>query len=477
MSTGVHPTLADELSGQDRPPHTMLNSLKVKNFKAWRKLDIEFGMVTGLFGTNSSGKSSILQFLLMLKQTKNATDRRLVLDFGEPNALVNLGNYRDVVHKHDEKAIICWSIDWTAPTPVKVEERRGLLYGFMESGKCLQTECQVGWKSSKLQAEYLRYNLGRKGFNLEPISEDGKEFVLTSNLDPYLQSVQNQGWPKSLPGPIKTHLFPSQVKSFYRNADLLNTFEIEYESLMDRIFYLGPIREYPRREYSWAGMAPSDVGLRGERTVEAILAATANEETRSLGPRKRRKQFQAMIAHWLKELGLVNAFEIHEVAEGSNLYRTSVTTHPRSSHVMLTDIGVGVSQVLPALVLLYYVPKRSTVLLEQPEIHLHPSVQSSLADLILAVAKTRQLQIIVESHSEHLLRRFQRRVAEDTVASEEVKLYFASTSTDGTAQLNELELNKWGEIMNWPENFFGNELAEISATRAAGLERKARGDE
>lgn len=455
----------------------MLNSLKVENFKAWRTLDIEFGRVTGLFGANSSGKSSILQFLLMLKQTKNATDRRLVLDFGEPDALVNLGNYRDVVHKHDENAIIHWSIDWTTPTPVKFEGRRSLLFDFKQSGKCLQTECRVGWRSSKLQAEYLRYNLGGRGFNLKPISEDRKKFELTSNLDPYLRPVQNQGWPKWLPGPDKTHLFPFQIKSSYRNADLLNTFEIEYESLMDRIFYLGPIRDYPKRDYSWAGAAPSDVGLRGERTVEAILAATTNGEKRNLGPRKRRKPFQAMIAHWLKELGLVNAFEIHEVAEGSNLYRTSVTTHPGSSRVMLTDIGVGVSQVLPALVLLYYVPERSIVLLEQPEIHLHPSVQSGLADLILTAAKTRQLQVIVESHSEHLLRRFQRRVAEDTVASRDVKLYFASMSTDGTARLHDLKINQWGEIMNWPENFFGNDLAEISATRVAGLKRKARGDE
>ncbi|MDE0262959.1 MAG: DUF3696 domain-containing protein [Bryobacterales bacterium] len=454
----------------------MLNSLKVENFKAWRTLDIEFGRVTGLFGANSSGKSSILQFLLMLKQTKNATDRGLVLDFGEPNALVNLGTYRDVVHKHDENAIIRWSIDWTTPTPVKFDERRYLLYGFTQSGKCLQTECRVGWKRSKLQAEYLRYNLGGRGFDLKPISEDRTEFALTSNLDPYLRPVQNQGWPKSLPGPTKTHLFPPQIKASYRNADILNTFEIEYESLMDRIFYLGPLREYPRREYSWAGTAPSDVGIRGERTVEAILAATNNGETRSLGPRKRRKPFQAMIAHWLKELGLVNAFEIHEVAEGSNLYRTSVTTHRKSSHVMLSDIGVGVSQVLPALVLLYYVPEGSIVLLEQPEIHLHPSVQSGLADLILAVAKTRQLQVIVESHSEHLLRRLQRRVAEDTVASEDVRLYFASMSTDGAAQLHDLRINQYGEIMNWPENFFGNELADISATRVAGLKRKARGD-
>ena len=80
----------------------MLKHLEVNNFKAWRRLDMELGKVTGLFGTNSSGKSSVLQFLLMLKQTKDATDRGLVLDFGGPNQLVNLGTYESIVHRGDE---------------------------------------------------------------------------------------------------------------------------------------------------------------------------------------------------------------------------------------------------------------------------------------------------------------------------------------------------------------------------------------
>ena len=142
---------------------------------------------------------------------------------------------------------------------------------------------------------------------------------------------------------------------------------------------------------------------------------------------------------------------------------------------MLTDVGFGASQVLPALVLLYYVPEGSIVLLEHPEIHLHPSAQSGLADVILAAAGDRKVQVIVESHSEHLLRRLQLRVAEGLAAPEDVKLYFTSM-TEGAATLSDLELNEWGEIRNWPDNFFGDELGEISAIRIAGLERKLNGD-
>ena len=138
---------------------------------------------------------------------------------------------------------------------------------------------------------------------------------------------------------------------------------------------------------------------------------------------------------------------------------------------MLTDVGFGVSQILPVLALLYYVPEGSIVLMEQPEIHLHPSVQSGLADVILAVAKTRRVQIVVESHSEHLLRRFQRRVAEEEMSSSDLKLYFVHTK-HGVAECDDLSLNMWGEIENWPDKFFGDEMGEIAAISKASLERR-----
>ena len=243
---------------------------------------------------------------------------------------------------------------------------------------------------------------------------------------------------------------------------------------MDSIYHLGPLREHPRREYQWAGASPNDVGQRGERTVDAILAATRDGESRRLRPRARGVRglpFQKIIAHWLNDLGLVRDFRLDEIADGTNLYRAMVRTSPSSVPTALTDVGFGVSQVLPALVLLYYVPEGSTVLMEQPEIHLHPAVQSGLADVMLNVADVRNVQIIVESHSEHLMRRLQRRVAERKARAEDVKLYFVSAPRR-SAQVSDLRLNERGEIENWPENFFGDEMGEIAAITEASLTRK-----
>ena len=448
----------------------MLKRLRIGNFKAWQEADVRFGKVTGFFGTNSAGKSSLLQLLLLLKQTKNATDRGLVLDFGGPSDLVNLGTFGDVVHGHDEDTRMSWRLSWSLPEPLEIKVPTGSADDLWITGNSLQTWCEVGLRRGRLWPYQLAYKFRKEEYRVESQVGSETKFKLDTSSNDF-RFIRNRGraWPLS--PPIKTHLFPDETRYFYQNADFLGDFEFAYEDLMDSIYYLGPLREYPRREYHWAGSSPDDVGQRGERTVDAILAATRDEEMRSLGYRRRRKTFQEMIAYWLNKLGLIHDFRLEEIAEGTNLYRAIVKTSRWSAPTALTDVGFGVSQVLPALVLLYYVPEGSTVLMEQPEIHLHPAVQSGLADVLLSVAEARDVQIIVERHSEHLMRRLQRRVAEEWVSSEDVKLYFVSTSGRKTLA-SDLSLNEWGEIENWPENFFGDEMGEIAATTKASLTRK-----
>ncbi len=448
----------------------MLTQLTLENFKAWRTVDLPFGSVTGFFGTNSAGKSSLLQFLLLLKQTKNATDRGSVLNFGGSSDFVNLGTFKDVIHRHDERKRLSWHLEWSLPEPLEINDPMGSRDDFLFKGDTLQIASKVGLRKTRLWSYGLAYNFSDANFTLRPRPKRETEYRLgTSRAD--FRFVRNPGraWP--LPGPVKSHLFPDQAKTFFQNAHFLGEFELEYENLMDSIYYLGPLRDHPKREYHWGGSSPEDVGPRGERTVDAILAATHRGEMRSLGYWKRRKPFQAMIAHWLKELGLIQEFRLEELAKGTNVYRAMVKTTGSGAQTLLTDVGFGVSQVLPALVLLYYVPEGSVVLMEQPEIHLHPAVQSKLADVILNVAEARKVQIIVESHSEHLMRRLQRRVAEGESSSDDVKLYFVRAG-GRSARLSDLVLNKWGEIENWPDNFFGDEMGEIAAIAKASLNRK-----
>ncbi|MCY4051134.1 MAG: DUF3696 domain-containing protein [Gammaproteobacteria bacterium] len=449
----------------------MLNKLKIKNFKAWHEVEIEFGKITGFFGANSAGKSSLIQFLLMLKQTKNATDRGLVLDFGGPAGLVNLGTYVDVVCNHEMQSQMSWNLAWKLPKELKIDIQKGVSGKLSIKSDSLETWSEVCMSRDGLGNNQLGYKFDEAEYRLKK-QESSKEIYKLDTNKPKFSFLRNKGrrWP--LGSPIKTHLFPDEIKWLYQNADFLNEFEKAYEEFIDSIYYLGPLREQPKREYQWAGSSPNDVGPRGERTIDAILAARRDGEKRNFGPRTRYRDFEWIIARWLQVLGLIQDFQVKEIADGSNLYRVYVKKTKSSPEALLTDVGFGVSQVLPVLVLLYYVPKGSTILMEQPEIHLHPAVQSELADVMVDVIKSRDIQIIVESHSEHFLRRLQLRVAENKkVSHKDIKLlYFAQNK--GKAIVSDLSLNQWGEIENWPREFFGNAMEEIAEIAEYSLERK-----
>jgi predicted ATPase len=442
----------------------MLTELHLSNFKSWRELDIKLGRVTGLFGTNSSGKSSILQFLLMLKQTKDATDRGLVLDLGGQNQLVNLGSYKSLIYKHQENFPLKWSIRWRDYLYKKPEYNHDSI--FVD----FNISAEIFLKKNEMEVQSLSYTvkdypLGKNNilFEIKLKNKIIKKYNFKTNST---ELVKNEDLDLVSP-PIKTHLFPNETK----NYNTLYGIEFKYETMIDEIYYLAPLREYPQREYQWRGSSPSNVGYRGEYAIHAILAATFRNETRIIPESNEEKPFQEVIAYWLKKLGLIYEFKLKEIAEGTGLFHAIVKKELESAEAFLTDVGFGVSQVLPALVLLYYVPEGSIILMEQPEIHLHPSVQSGLADVILQVSEQRNIQVIVESHSEHLLQRFQRRVAEQSYPVEELKLYFCD-SQQGESKLMDLEIDEFGDIKNYPDNFFGDEMAEMAATHKAALKRK-----
>ena len=472
----------------------MIRHVNLKNFKAWRELDIELGpRITGLFGTNSSGKSSLLQFLLMLKETKNNPDRNIVLDFGKPGGVINLGDFIDVIHRNDKSLKLEWKLcwdsleqPWSAFDPDKGEDENQFEYKEVS----IQSMVEMGnpKESKSLRTQSMRYTMVDEDtgeettYGIEPNPERKSGFRFFRAEKPIAPSDESPWHVDINEGPIKTHLFPSHagfqmaLGAIGPSNDWPGLLAVDYEKLLDRIFYLGPLRDYPQREYTWSGGNPYGVGARGELTINAILAASEKGKVYPVEKGSRKCSFQEAVAMRLKEMGLIHSFSVTEVAKGSNIYQAKVSVDKKSPKVLLTDVGFGVSQVLPAIVLLNHVPERSTVILEQPEIHLHPGVQSTLADAIVGIAETRDLQVIVESHSEHLLRRLQRRVAEETIPADLIRLYFISQES-GEARLKDIGLNEYGEIENWPEHFFGDEMEEIAETRKAAIERKMKAEE
>jgi predicted ATPase len=444
----------------------MLRHLYFTNFKSWPRVDLSCGRITGLFGPNSSGKTSILQFLLLLKQTKEATDRLLSLEMN--GDYVELGTIRDAIYRHDEALAMETSISFERATQLALPDP-SVPRTNLAADKTFKLASRTVVEKQVARTVQLAYTLGGHEFGLHPGSK-ANEFELTHRGEGAFRFVRTQGRAWRLPAPIKGYAFPDQARTYYQNAQFLSDLEAAYEEALDGIFYLGPLREYPQRDYLWARSRPADVGRRGEKAIDAILAATASGETLNLRPKARLLPFQGMVAHWLQHLGLIHRFKVEEIAEGSNRWQAKVVTRPGSSEVLLTDVGFGVSQVLPVITLLMYVPEESTVLLEQPEIHLHPLAQANLADVLLYAAKRRRVQVLLESHSEHLLLRLQRRIAEAAFSADELKLYFCDVDR-GSSVLTPLWLDVLGQIENWPVNFMGDAFGEAALAEQARLRR------
>ena len=126
---------------------------------------------------------------------------------------------------------------------------------------------------------------------------------------------------------------------------------------------------------------------------------------------------------------------------------------------------------LPVLVVAYFAPPGSTIILEEPEIHLHPLAQSVLAELFVTISAQRKVQFIVETHSEHLFRRMQTLIARQQVAAEQAAMYFVEREGK-TAKLRVLDLDDYGRVRNWPEGFFGDALGETREQARLMFERQ-----
>jgi len=451
----------------------MFRSLTIQNFKSWKNIEnMRMAPITGLFGNNSSGKTSLLQLLLLLKQTVQSPDRAQVLNLGDERSLVALGTFRDVIHQHEQAGVLRWGFSWVLPKELKVldPEREGVT---LFSGKEMRFRAIVTENGSgRIIVKEFVYSFGGQDFILRRKADAEERYRLSTSPDQF-RFIRTPGRVWELPSPIKCYGFPDQVKAYYQNAGFLADFALAFEDLFSRLYYLGPLREYPKRDYTWAGAQPADMGQRGEKVVDALLASREKGEKISRGKGLKKFTVEEYAAWWLRELGLIHEFSVEPIAPDSNLYRVWVRKTSAAARVLITDVGFGVSQIIPVLVLCYYVPEGSIIILEQPEIHLHPSVQAGLADVFVDAVRTRKIQILLESHSEHLLRRLQRRVAEEEMSNEDAALYFCDIS-GGTSELNRLDLNIFGDITNWPRNFFGDDFGEMAAaTRAAMLRKKS----
>jgi len=451
----------------------MLTQLEIRHFKAWQYTGrIRLAPITVFFGSNSSGKSSLLQFLLLLRQTAESPDRRRVLHPGDRSTPVELGTFRDLVFNHDLSEEVQFTLEWTLPEPLIIRDPLSEK-SFQTQTAAFSADIASDASGASQYVRGLHYQLPPLSVRMQTSESGPRNYQLSANK---YSLVRNPGRAWKLPSPVRFYGFPEEVGAYYQNAGFTSDLALALEQQLKRIQYLGPLRTGPERSYIWSGEVPEHVGWRGERAVEAMLAAS--NRVISPGYKKQARPFQAVVARWLKEMGLLEEFQVRAIGQHRKEYEVVVRVRGSAEGVNLPDVGFGVSQVLPVIVQCFYATPHATILLEQPEIHLHPRVQTALADLFIEAVQSREdggdrsVQLLIESHSEHFLRRLQTRIAENALLPEQVALYFCESGPQG-AKLRPLEVNPYGEISNWPDDFFGDEMTELAERMDAAAKRQA----
>jgi predicted ATPase len=457
----------------------MLKTLRIKNFKAWKDTgELRMAPLTVFFGPNSAGKSSIGHLLLALKQTVLSSDRRRALQFGDSRTLVDLGTFSDCIYGHDLSRLLEFSLRWSLPHAMEISDplKPAKVFSGSELGLDVGIEATRTAQPSVRRIEYCLFEKTKKILNVSYTHKERDRYQLASRAYTF---VKTAGRPWPLYEPEKFYRIADQSRARFQNAGFLLDLALAVEALFGSIHHLGPLREHPQPIYTWSGELFEDVGPKGENTVGAML--TAQSQGRKLNHKAKAvtAEFIPFIAKRLKEIGIIHSFALKQVGKGRKEYEVLIKTNAMATEVRITDVGFGISQVLPAIVQPFYSPPNSIVLMEQPEIHLHPQVQAGLADVFISAIQSREggnprnVQLVVESHSEHFLTRLQRRVAEGRLDLDDVAIYFCSFTRTGQ-NIEALNLNEYGEISNWPEKFFGDEMGELTARTIAAMERKQR---
>jgi len=435
----------------------MLTHLKLENFKIWRSTGpVRLAPITLLLGTNSSGKSSLIQSLLLIRQTVKGDDPNLDLNLGNPDAddSVTLGQFKDLLCRHGAAS------ESTSATQVGIEFRWSE-HGQAESSTLFSARYNKG-PAGSAELAFLRLGKDGQGFSVQRRKPGIYRLSLATQAKPLGQSADFR--------PERSFAFSAAtLNKLGAQAELIKTIGPALLDELGRIIYLGPVRRLAQRDYVWAGRMPAHIGDDGAKAVDALIASGA---ARQLALKRKQAlpaeaQLFEQTIHWLKAMNLADGLAIRALGSSAR-HELMIESDGQASN--LKDVGVGVSQVIPVIVAALFAQPGHIVIVEEPESHLHPLAQSMLAELLTQVSKERNVQFIVETHSEHLFRRMQTLIAKQQITPSDANMYFVER--DGkTATMRPLEVDDFGRVKNWPKEFFGDALGETREQTALAIQR------
>ncbi|NUT90132.1 AAA family ATPase [Pseudomonas corrugata] len=463
-----------------------LVNLELENFKKFSNLSLDLSQpITLIYGENSSGKTSAIRALLSLMQTFSIQNKHHMLNaHGE---YVDIGFYKDYIKDHNTKnrlGIAFTSDDFDTLHAKRTRSRKiltthKLCYDYdadsSQSRLSSFTETVTHSKLSELIPKI------HSSYGIEDFTDTVEAFkfsrlktrsyfnysvhplaylAIYQAWDRYSKNIDNiiQRRPKTVHLQQKFAIQATQQSSYDESENIGRHIFRRSMDQIDRLFsslyYLGPLRMTPFRSYKISTQT-SSVGINGENTPIA-LSRLHSMAQKDKSAKKLSKQKFENFTSWFEMI-----FPGRSVSAEPNedVVRLKINNSERSDSI--ADVGFGFSQVLPILVQAAAMDPGETLIIEQPELHLHPRAQVAFANFLTAASR-QGIKFIIETHSEHILKGLQLNISNTTskakghkedlnLSCDSLKIYYFHK--DDSHDL--MKLNQWGEIEGgWPSGFF-----------------------
>lgn len=485
---------------------TGLRGFSVENLKAFKREQIvETAPITLLYGANSSGKSTLLQALALLRQS--APQGGTVNFGGQPELafqgeLADLGSFPAAVFAHNVSSEISIGLMGSASSvpdpPFDPDTRTWGPAQELAKDTIAAARWTFGYSKAERRVVFRALSLEVRNVKIsfEPskIKSDhsGGPFQVfrlkgrgkSADLVKLVQAIwgehldePHESWLAETVAPIprrqwRTFAFdgwfpiPNLMLDGHSNDEQAEQISARLSLLLSPLFravvavrssignkfdYIGPMRALPERFKLDAGESVERVSAVGDN-VESIMS--------------RRSGLTEKVNHWFTRLEIPYGLELKQIDSGElglgvgSIAVLKLEDMNRTTAVTVKDVGFGLSQVLPVIVALL-IGRGRTIAIEQPEVHIHPRLQASLADLLIEAAIDRNNRLVIETHSEHLLLRLQRRIREGAIKPDDVAVYNVGPGDDGSAEVVRVRLDPSGDFLDpWPQGFFPERVRE-----------------
>ncbi|MDR2272073.1 MAG: DUF3696 domain-containing protein [Sphingobacterium sp.] len=392
--------------------------LSIENYKAFQKKQtIEIKPITLLIGKNSSGKSSIAKLFTLLENSLSGNiSEPLLLE----NNNVSLGGeFRDLAFRRLPTTPIIFTLQFAM----------------------CEIEVAVLLEKSDYEVRILNWNYVSDNFNLK------------LSYSPSSGYTDETG-----------QTYDCEFGGFIPKKMILNGKDLA-PSLLSTIptldvDYIGPFRILPDRQFHLIGkMEYNKTGVKGEFAYPILGISQFLK-----------KDLHTTVGKWYKEN--FNGWELK--VEASSRPFIEILLEKNDTSVNIVDVGQGMNQALPLVVRANISKQNSIIVLEQPELHLHPAAHADLAELFAKSAVQKKQTFIIETHAENFILRLRKLIVENDfgLTKDDVIIYFVDDCESGGQEINEITINAEGDLSDWPDNVFNENVEEIIQIKNAVRRKK-----